>query len=186
MKSAAVCALGAASALFASCGADESATPRRRAYQRIEAYDSAYVAVDSLPVRLLANSSARVSRPRPDWVNIIYPRYNATVFISVTAASPDDIPSVVDNRTERIGLNIGDATAVKSTVTDNGGFISTLYEAPAAVATPLQFVATDSRRYVVSGSVFFNNAGDIGSMDSVAPVVAAIRRDLVVALDSLR
>lgn len=185
MKLPLICVITLAATCATACGGhDDTATPRRRAYQRIEAYTPEYTAVDSLPIRLLVNSSATVSRPRRDWVNVSYPRYNATVFISVTEADSGNIDDVIANRIERIALNAGDVR-VDALDIDNGRFSSTLYDAPAAVAMPLQFVATDGKSLVVSASVFFDNADRITSLDSVAPAVEAIRRDLTTALDSL-
>ena len=185
MKLPLICVITLAATCATACGGhDDTATPRRRAYQRIEAYAPEYTAVDSLPIRLLVNSSATVSRPRRDWVNVSYPRYNATVFISVTEADSGNIDDVIANRIERIALNAGDVR-VDALNIDNGRFSSTLYDAPAAVAMPLQFVATDGKSLVVSASVFFDNADRITSLDSVAPAVEAIRRDLTTALDSL-
>lgn len=185
MKLPLICVIALAAICASACkGTDDTATPRRRAYQRIEAYTPDYTAVDSLPVRLLVNSSAVVSRPRRDWVNVNYPRYNATVFISVTETDDRSIADVIANRVERIALNAGDAPADALDI-DNGRFTSTLYDARAAVATPLQFVATDGKTVVISASVFFDNADRITSLDSVAPAVEAIRRDLTTALDSL-
>ena len=185
MKLPLICVIALAAICASACkGTDDTATPRRRAYQRIEAYTPDYTAVDSLPVRLLVNSSAVVSRPRRDWVNVNYPRYNATGFLSVTEADSRDIDGIIANRVERIALNAGDAPADALDI-DNGRFTSTLYDARAAVATPLQFVATDGKTVVISASVFFDNADRITSLDSVAPAVEAIRRDLTTALDSL-
>lgn len=185
MKLPLICVITLAATCVTACGGhDDTATPRRRAYQRIEAYAPEYTAVDSLPVRLLVNSSATVSRPRRDWVNVSYPRYNATIFISVTEADSGNIDDVIANRIERIALNAGDVR-VDALDIDNGRFSSTLYDAPAAVAMPLQFVATDGKSLVVSASVFFDNADRITSLDSVAPAIEAIRRDLTTALDSL-
>lgn len=185
MKLPLICVIALAAICASACkGTDDTATPRRRAYQRIEAYTPDYTAVDSLPVRLLVNSSAVISRPRRDWVNVNYPRYNATVFISVTEADSRDIDGIIANRVERIALNAGDAPTDALDI-DNGRFTSTLYDARAAVATPLQFVATDGKSVVISASVFFDNADRITSLDSVAPAVEAIRRDLTTALDSL-
>ena len=185
MKLPLICVITLAATCATACGGhDDTATPRRRAYQRIEAYAPEYTAVDSLPVRLLVNSSATVSRPRRDWVNVSYPRYNATIFISVTEADSGNIDDVIANRIERIALNAGDVR-VDALDIDNGRFSSTLYDAPAAVAMPLQFVATDGKSLVVRASVFFDNADRITSLDSVAPAVEAIRRDLTTALDSL-
>ncbi len=184
MKLPLICAIAMAAICAACSGAEDSATPRRRAYQRIEAYAPDYIAVDSLPVRLLVNSSAIISRPRRNWVNISYPRYSATIFISITETDSLNVKDVISNRIDRITLNIGDIP-VNVIDIDNKHFLSMLYDAPAAVATPLQLIATDGKSIVVSASVFFNNAGHITSLDSVAPIVEAIRHDLTTALDSL-
>ncbi|MBR4722317.1 MAG: hypothetical protein IK053_04590, partial [Muribaculaceae bacterium] len=56
----------------------------------------------------------------------------------------------------------------------------------AECVTPVQFVATDRRRFVVSGSFTFDNAGEKAKAESVAPLVTAVAADVIHLIKSLK
>lgn len=180
--------LGLASLLYACSGQtprDKTPVPRPEAWPRIAIYDSIYQTVDSLPVIFEANSSAKIEHTQPGWVNINYPAYNSTIYLTVTETNPAEIESVVDNRLERMALNIADNTDVTQEHIVSPDFESIMLISPGTRSTPVQFVSTDRRSTVVSGTAFFHNAGQITSTDSVTPVIESLKRDLVHALNNL-
>lgn len=164
---------------------DKTQVPRPEAWPRIAIYDSIYQVVDSLPVVFEANASAKIEHTRPGWVNINYPAYASTIYLTVTQTTPAEIESVVDNRLERMALNIADNTDVTQEHIVSPEFESLMLVSPGTRSTPLQFVATDRCSTVVSGTAFFHNAGQITSTDSVTPVIESLKRDLVHALNNL-
>lgn len=89
---------------------DADVTPRRYAYPRIEAYDSTYRRVTVGPVSIEVNAAALTDSPKDGWLDIRYPRYGATIYIS--ANRTDDLPGALANRRQRISLNLGGARAV--------------------------------------------------------------------------
>lgn len=164
---------------------DKTPVPRPEAWPRIAIYDSIYQVVDSLPVVFEANASAKIEHTRPGWVNINYPAYASTIYLSVTQTTPAEIESVVDNRLERMAFNIADNTDVTKEHIVSPDFESIMLISPVTRSTPVQFVSTDRRSTVVSGTAFLHNAGQIASTDSVAPVIESLKRDLVHALNNL-
>ena len=163
-----------------------AAVPKPAAYPRIADPGTQYVVVDSLPVNLLANAEATVSRPRPDWIDISYPELGATVHVSLTMTSPDDIARVIDNRSERIALNVAGVSSTAETTIESPDFTSVIISSPETRSTPLQFLSHNGKSLVISGTAFFGNVSPEASIDSLAPIVSYINRDLTHALSNLK
>lgn len=182
------------SMVFSDCSggsADRVATPRPAAYPRPWLYDTIRRAVpEAAPLLFYANAGATVSRPSGGdgdsrWLNIAYPRYNAVVYCTFTPVTDADRAKVIDNRLERIGLNAGGLPSEVLTLDSPGGFHSQLLVTPAESLTPLQFLSTDGEGWVVSGAVYLDHAPRAAAADSIAPVIDAVRADLLYALERL-
>ena len=175
------------------CGAGggrDVAVPRRTAYPRIALYDTVYSAVDRLPVVMEVNAGAMVSRASRDgkqddnWVNVRYDRYGATLYCTYTPITSATFAVVLDNRMERIGLNVGNLTTDVTAIATPTGITGSVLMTPAAKATPIQFIATDSTTFVLTGALYFDRS-EIET-DSVMPVIEAVREDVVHTLINLR
>lgn len=172
-----------------ACGdaaAPSDATPRRRGYPRLPEYDSIYAAAPRAPLHLELNAAACVADSNAGrWLTVSYPRHSSYIYITVsTAASADELKDILANRRERIGLNLGGMAGETTHIASaDGGFEAALVEAPGA-GTPLQFVATDGAGYVVSGAARIDVAAD-APFDSISPIVATLRRDIVHMLSHL-
>ena len=172
--------------LLAGCSSDPGHTPvpRRPAFPRIALYDTVYAAVDSLPLHLELNAALKSEvKTRPDgslWITARYPDYNATLYLTLSPVSTSDVESVVDNRTERIHLNINGAGINIEEADNVSGYHSNIVRTVSPSSTPLQFLAVNPRRprWVVSGSVFFEGMSATTSLDSIQPVYDAVGRDL--------
>ena len=178
------CIIAAAGMLCSCTGADDS-TPRRRGYPRLPLYDSCYARVDGAALHLEANCGADVTTDSAGrWITVRYPLYDAALYVTVTpAATAEALQAAIDNRRERIRLNLGGREATTSHISSDGGFEAALVEAPGA-GMPLQFVATDGSGYVESGALQLNAASG-SAYDSIRPVEAALRRDIVHTLSRL-
>lgn len=174
-------------ALFLSaCGArQEAPVPRPTAYPRVADPGVEYVAVDSLPVVFEVNSAAELTRPRADWLNIRYPEWNVTVHVSLTAVEPAEFEHAIDNRMQRLHLNIASLSVTDETEFDTPDFSSVLLSSPDSRSTPLQFIAAGDSTMIISGVAFFENVSPNASVDSLAPVVKYLRRDLTHILTNL-
>lgn len=162
-------------------------TPLPRAYARVSVYDSAYRRVPDAPICFEANSSASaIYNSVKGWLNVSYPAYGGTLYITVSPASPDTdrLSAALADRYERMMLNLGDNEAEQIEVTSPQlGAVTTILTSGGAVLTPVQFVSACGDR-VVSGAFSFSRLPS--SADSVAPLVSAVRRDVLHAAKNLK
>ena len=108
-----------------------------------------------------------------------------TLHISLTPTTPAEIEHVIANRSERMALNVADVSSTRETQLDSPDFSSVLISSPETRSTPLQFLAHDGGGMVISGAAFFSNVTPDASIDSLAPIVAYIERDIINALSNL-
>ncbi len=177
--------------IVASCGGDERpAVPRRYAYPRIETYSQDYKGVTGSGVTFDINSEAITETDSiagdARWLSLFYPRYNATLYITVTRSTADQIDDVINNRKERMMLNNHSAATkiIGPFVSDR--FTCTALYAPSGSSTPVQFLASDRDRWVVSGAAFFHDPAAVENADSVRPVVDALMDDVSRLMTTLK
>lgn len=171
--------------LCCSGGNDDSssAIPRRHAYPRLNAYPEQYHTVGINGMTLEVNDSAVITRPGTGWLNISYPRYNATIYISVVAtAGKADMAKALENRRQRISLNLNGMPGAVTEI-DNGVFSSALILSPEAGNTPVQLLAHDGVTLLLSGTAVLH--GNTAPADSIRPTVDAIARDALHMLQNL-
>lgn len=165
---------------------DNTEVPRRPAYPRPALLDSVMkVPSIPLPVHFEVNAAAVTTSPRRDWLDVIYPSYNATLHISFTDTDAQGIDAVRENRLERLMLNTGDSPSQHSEFVNNAGF-DILTVITEGSATPVQFLATDGSSVVVSGVVYFSDPKAVSETDSISPYIHAIKADIDRSLASLR
>lgn len=178
-------------AACASRSADDGAVPRRPGYARVAEYPALYSPVDSLPLRIEVNSQAITQAERMAdgsiWLNILYPAYKATVYCTLTPVDRLTVEAALENRAERIGLNLGAAQAQSEHFTTPGGYYVTLVKAPGALPMPVHFLAVepDEPRWLVSGSAMLSGVGPDAPADSIGPVIETIYRDISHAMSRL-
>ncbi|MCM1222660.1 MAG: hypothetical protein NC548_50190 [Lachnospiraceae bacterium] len=165
--------------------------PRRTAYPRVAEYAERYAAVDSLPLLIEANAQAMTSTElMPDgtvWLNIEYPAYNARVYFTLTPVDSATVEAALENRAERIGLNLGNAQAESEHFTNPNGYYTTLVKAPQALPLPVHFIAVKpgAPKWLVSGSAMIDGTGPQTPADSIGPVIETIYRDISHAMQRL-
>lgn len=179
--------LTVATGCLSDSGGDYSPTPRRRAYPRPRIMPEEYSAPESLPLHIDINTGADTLCERRDdgsvWLTVDYPDYNAKIYWTLTPVASKDIRKVIDNRMERMRLNLGDSRAEIYEMSSDGGFEGAVMKASGISSTPLQFVAADMKHWVVSGTVWLSSPGT--SADSLQPYLDALGRDVTRALASL-
>lgn len=186
-----ICSLLAALLVLAACSrSSDTPVPRPVAYPRVPVYDSTYTAVPGLPLHLelSAHAAAQVDSSHSHsngsiWLNAAYPAYNATLHLTLTPVTPASAPEVIHNRTERMSLNSGGHPTDVSQLAAPSGFSSQILLTPAGSVTPVQFLSV-SPQWVVSGALYLPDAET--NPDSVAPVLQAVRRDLIHAARTIR
>lgn len=157
--------------------------PRRVAYPRIEIYDTIYNAISGLPINMEVNAATVVSRPATEkadviWLDIDYPLYKATLHCTLMATDAEKTPLIVDNRTQRMSLNLGDNAATQLTVPSrSGNYDSVILSTTGQTLTPVQFLAVGSE-WIVSGALQWHSAMPT-SADSISPIVEAVNNDVI-------
>lgn len=160
-----------------------TAVPLPEAYPRINLYPAEYTAYDSLPVKLSLNSAVTpVLKPgRTPGLDIPYPRYNATVYLTVIPDAFADFDQVWNARRARIDNNLGDipTTALEIPSLADTTFISALVVAKSATQTPVQLLAA-SRRHgvIVSATAFLHTKVSPTGLDSITPAIESLATDL--------
>ena len=177
----------------ASCtrGGDTSnAVPKPEGWPRIEIPQESYTINEINGVELAINSAANVeTRENKDggtWLDITYPTFgNTRLYLTLlTVDGEKELADVIANRSERMELNSGGAVTELTELTSKGGWDGRLAVTRSSLTTPVQMLAHDGR-HVVTG-VLYLNFPPATQPDSVAPIVTAVRRDLLHILKHLR
>lgn len=162
-------------------------TPRRHGFPRVQLYDSVYVAADSFPLHFEVNSQAVCRVPRRGWLDVAYPSYGAILHVSALNCSGERLASELDKRRERMSLNLYGSSAETIHVSSaDSTFEAVLLVSGDAVNTPVQFLATDGRNLLVTGSAYLPGVRAESQADSIAPQVGALKRDIIHAIKQMR
>lgn len=171
--------------LLTACNTTPDTTPKQRAWPRLVVADSVFRQLPVGKVELQVNETTvdSVSQGKNDtwWVNIIYPSYcqGSVIYTTVTKVDEKTRESVIDNRVERMALNLGGNDAEVIEFENEQGWHCQLVSSLSPVVTPLQFIATN-QGYVVTGAYYISHTGD-----SVAPYVNAVSSDIIHLLKTI-
>lgn len=178
-----------ASLSLLSCSRKEAAPmPRAEAWPRPALYDSVFAPVDSLPVRILANAAAPFSVEHKGaniWLTAAYPRLDASIRYTIEPSSPSTLPAQMKEAMRRMSTSVANASFDIQEKDNPAGWHLTLCGTMQQSPTPVWFFASNPRN-LISGAIYLERLPASAPRDSVAPVVEALLRDLVVALDSLQ
>ena len=175
-----------------SSDADTVAVPRPTAYPRIDIYPSSYTTIGVAHLAIEVNDSAVLADkehfPARDvsWIRINYPRYNADLYCTytpITHAAPLDM--VLANREERMALNSGGASSELTEWLNDAGIACRMLITKSGTVTPVQYIATDSAKFVLSGALYMHGLDKAPDTDSIAPVVRAVEADVLHLLQNL-
>lgn len=168
-------------------------TPKPDAYFRIDPYPGDYRRITLLEPLLsfeipegTTESLDRDSTRHPDgvrWLNIRFPRYRATLYCSYHPLR-GNLDRLLDESRELVYRQSirPDVVQAGNYENDSLHIYATLYDLSAESATPLQFVVTDSTRYLLRGAVYFDEPG---RSDSIAPVVDDLSNHIVHLIESI-
>ncbi len=177
---------------FNSCINDEDDfyNPKPRGYFRIDLPKQEYQKFDSSYPYTFQYSKHAVLLPdnspeaEPFWINIMYPDYNATIYISHKVIKNNISKYTEDARTfankhipkadDLIELEVYDS---KSKV-----YGKIYHIEGSGVASTCQFWVTDSIKNFVRGSLYFNQSPN---NDSLAPVIKYLRDDVLKMMNTL-
>ena len=173
-------------AFLISCGGKDSPVPRRYAYPRIQLYPEKYCVIpgeNSVNIEKNASSivlTDSVAGLNSRWITISYPMYSANLYLTVNECDDSiQFENVYSNRVQRIALNTGGKDYEQLEIENAAGFLSEILTIRTGSANPVMFLSTKNKKYVVSGIFYMSDAGNISKPDSVAPIIDAVRKDVV-------
>lgn len=167
--------------IIVSC--DNNPTPLPRGYFRIDLPQHEYQLSDtSFPYYfeypVYANLARPVTQPGQDyWLNIDYPQFKATVFLSYKPVDNNLITYLEDSYT-LVSKHIPKAEDINDSLIEDRSrnLYGLVYKIEGSgAASPFQFFVTDSANHFVRGALYFNIAPN---NDSLAPVIDFITEDL--------
>ncbi|MDR3338942.1 MAG: gliding motility lipoprotein GldD [Candidatus Symbiothrix sp.] len=173
-----------------SCACSGNYTPKPRAYFYIDLPQPVYRPLENYSQFTFDISNhAHVKEIRDSlgtkWFNIEYPHYNAGIYCSYFPVNKETLV-VKAKESEQMAY----FHKIKADGIDEYEFArpekklyGLVYEIKGNVASPVQFVLTDSVRSFFRGALYFDNPSNI---DSISPVLAYINRDIHIILESFQ
>lgn len=168
-------------------------TPRPDGYFRIDSYPDTYRRTTLLAPHLSFEiPEGAVEAIDPDttrqrdgvqWLDIRFPRYRATLYCSYHPLR-GNLDRLLNESRELVYRQSIRPDLVQAGTYENDSLhiYATLYDLSAESATPLQFVVTDSTRYLLRGSVYFDEPG---KSDSIAPVIDYLSDHIAHLIESI-
>lgn len=173
--------------LFVSCN---EYTPKPTGYSRIDKEYEKRIQIDYPEFSFLYPASIQLMEVNRDaesvsWFNIVYPKYNATIYFTYLPVNKADLPHLLDESYQLAYGHVSKAEGIFQTQYSDSLSQTTgiIYDIKGSVASPLQFYITDNTSNFLRGSLYFNQ--EI-KPDSIAPVIQFIREDIVGMMESLK
>ena len=158
-------------------------TPKPRGYFRIDFPEKSYTRSDTLfpysfeyPVYSVISESEH-ARDEKFWIDIDFEQFNATVHISYKEID-DNLFTYLEDAYTLATKHIPKADAIyDSVIIDRSrNIFGLIYQIEGSeVASPYQFLLTDSTNHFVRGALYFNV---IPNNDSLQPVIDFIEEDI--------
>jgi gliding motility-associated lipoprotein GldD len=172
--------------LLTGCG--KSSIPRPYGYFRVDLPKHAYRTIDTLglPYRFdLPKNAILISRATPSekyWVDIYYPKLNASIYCSFKPVKGNLIDLLEETRKIVYKHSVrADGIGEKVFEHPEKNVHGILYDLAGNTASSVQFVLTDSTQHFFRGALYFNN---VPNKDSIAPMSNYIREDVVRIMES--
>ncbi len=162
---------------------DEVYSPKPKGYPRIDFPEKRYRAYDSLcPYTFEIPTYARMVPDRhkgaePCWLNLEFPKFNATIHLSYKAVNNNIAVYLEDSH------NFANRHQIKATgmdeiaiLRDSAKVYGLLFDIAGNTASSLQFYLTDSSKHFLRGALYFNS---VPNADSMKIVVDFIKKDVL-------
>ena len=165
-----------------SCSGDYS--PKPSGYFRIELKDPAYQKYKdaSSPFSFNVQQDAVIEvvpeNEEGNWIDVVYPSLDATIHCSFLPINSHlDLQNASEDSRKFVYKHVikADRISEQSYAVPENKVYAIVYDVEGNVASPVQFVVTDSTRYFFRGALYFNS---VPNQDSVAPVKDYIRNDI--------
>lgn len=180
-------------AVMQGCGnKGERLVPRPQAYPRIEFPDSVYVPVEIGGVTMLFNDATEIHESPSGamngaWIDVRYKcPTSPELYLTLTQTADSlEMDLALDNRRERMALNLGQERAELVELISRGGWNCQLVVARGSVTTPVQVLAWRPGE-MLSGALVVNVPDSLSSDPAyIAPVVEGVERDMLHLLKNL-
>lgn len=171
-------------------------TPKPRGYFRITFPEKSYRVFKEpgypytfeYPVYATIEKDTSFFNQKPEnpwWINIVFPRYHAKIYISYKIIGPDyTLNKLINDAYKMTYKNALKADAIVPEAFSTPYHVSGLfYNVSGDAATARQFYATDSTRHFLRGALYFYTTPNA---DSLQPVVSFIQKDMWHLLETLR
>lgn len=176
--------------LLCSCKEKEhKQEPKSVAYPFIERAGNGSVEYQNKKLSLRVSDAAVVkpidNNEKPGiWFDISYPQYKATIYCSYLPITKETFYDAVEDSYKLAFSHASRADGIRQTAYENREHNTSgiVYEIEGGVAVPIQFFVTDSVSNFFRGSLYYDT---LVNPDSVAPVTAYLREDIVAMIESL-
>ena len=165
-------------------------TPKPRGYPRINVPVHKYTLYkSSCPFTFEYPTFAVIKRDssknaEPCWFNIEYTSFKAKVYLSYKTVNKNLPTLLEDSRTFVYNhVSMADAIDEKFISYPEHKVFGIMYDLKGNAASSFQFFATDSLHHFIRASLYFNSRPNY---DSLAPVIAYIRLDMVHMIETLQ
>jgi len=179
-----------AALLILLSGCHNNYTPKPRGYFRIDLPSKKYAILDStMPYSfeyseyaIIENNTGKHNEP--NWINLLYPNYKARIYISYKPVT-DNLYDLLEDNIKLAYNHVVKADAIEEHlfINDDKNLYAMMFEIKGNAASPLQFLATDSARHFLRGSLYFQT---IPNSDSLAPVVEYITQDVIHLIETIQ
>jgi len=119
------------------------------------------------------------------WLNIVYPRYNATIYLSYK--TPEEDYNLLKLKNEAHKLTYEHAKRANfiepKIMTAPGDIYAVIYNVGGAAASPTQFYVTDTVRHWLRGALYFKTSPN---PDSLRPLIQYVDEDIDHLIRSIR
>lgn len=171
---------------FSSC--KEKYVPRPYGYFRVYLPKHSYKTLDTLNLPYtfalseMAEIESKSGKNEKYWIDINYPDLNAKIHGSYKDINNNLLELSEDSR-RFVYAHSGQADGITEQVFVNpeNSVYGILYELKGNVASPVQFVLTDSTNNLFRGALYFNNKPN---KDSIAPMLDYVKEDIVRLMES--
>jgi gliding motility-associated lipoprotein GldD len=174
---------------FSSC--EEDYTPKPRGFERISFPERTYKdysseCIFSMKIPVYANAVPDM-HPNAEkcWYNVTYEPFDATLHLSYKSfKNNDELYKLTEDARTLVYKHTIKADEIYETQINNAYLSGMLYELSGSTATNFQFYVLDSVGHnYIRGALYFNSKTN---SDSIAPVLAFLKQDIMYSLESLR
>lgn len=175
---------------FLPISCKKKAMPKPKGYFRIDFPEKKYntwnenypFSFDYLKGASVVKDNSRLAEAY--WLNIDYPEYNATLHLSYKEVR-ENLEEYLEDSHRLVYKHAIKADAIDGTnyIDKQKNVYGLVYRIQGNAASSVQFIATDSLKHFLRGSLYFNNHPN---SDSLAPVVQYIDKDIVRLMESLK